>query len=59
MTLSVTITEFFDPQEEIMALYSWWNALVVGGCGTRASGLAVASGSVLNDVTTAITNGKM
>ena len=29
------------------------------GAGTRASGLAVASGSVLNDVTIAITKGKM
>src|SRR4051794_18020428 len=57
-TQSVTITEFLIQAGKPRPLKRSWYAALVAGDGRRPSGFAVALGSVLNDVTIAITNGK-
>src|SRR3954471_18798432 len=58
VTQSVTITEFLIQVGKSWPLKRSWYAALVAGAGRRRSGFAVALGSVLNDVTIAITNGK-
>src|SRR5262249_54441015 len=53
-----TITEFLNHVGKSWLWKRSWYAAVVAGDGLRASGFAVAFGSVLNEVMTAITNGK-
>ena len=58
MTQSVTITEFLNQLGKSWLWKRSWYAAPVAGAGLRPSGFAVAFGSVLNEVTIAITNGK-
>ena len=53
------MAEFLNQTGKSELKNSFWYAAVVQVWGTSESGLAAASGSVLNEVATSIRNGKM